>query len=81
MAGLPYFAFAWIVAAFAVVGVLGVGIVAVVATTRLFAIEPVTTISAILVGLGVGVLAYRFVYGVVRPIPADRLERAGRRAV
>lgn len=36
---------------------------------------------AVFAGTGVGFLLYRFVYGVLRPIPEKRLERAGERAV
>jgi hypothetical protein len=36
---------------------------------------------AVLAGTGSGFLVYRLVYGVVRPIPEKRLERAGERAV
>jgi len=36
---------------------------------------------AVFTGTGLGFLAYRFVYGVLRPIPEKRLERAGKRAV
>jgi hypothetical protein len=32
-------------------------------------------------GLGLGLLAYRVAFGVVLPVPEDRLERAGERAV
>jgi len=66
---------------FVIVGVLVVGLVAVVATTRLFAFDATVASSAILVGLGIGVLGYRLVYGVVRPIPDARLEGGRERAV
>jgi hypothetical protein len=36
---------------------------------------------AVFAGTGVGFLLYRFVYGVLRPIPEKRLARAGQRAV
>jgi hypothetical protein len=36
---------------------------------------------AVFAGIGVGFLLYRFVYGVLRPIPEKRLARAGQRAV
>ena len=36
---------------------------------------------AVFSGTGVGFLGYRFVFGVLRPIPEKRLERAGERAV
>ena len=36
---------------------------------------------AVFAGTGVGFLSYRVVFGVVRPIPDKRLERAGERAV
>lgn len=34
---------------------------------------------ALFVGLGLGILGYRFIYGVVRPIPEKRLTNARRR--
>jgi len=40
-----------------------------------------TIVSAALAGMGTGLLAYRFVYGVVRPVPESRLDAAGDRAV
>ncbi|MFB6205642.1 MAG: hypothetical protein ABEJ05_03815 [Haloglomus sp.] len=36
---------------------------------------------AVFAGTGIGFLAYRFVFGVLRPIPEKRLARAGERAV
>jgi hypothetical protein len=36
---------------------------------------------AAFVGTGAGFLGYRFVFGVLRPVPEKRLERAGERAV
>jgi hypothetical protein len=36
---------------------------------------------AVFVGTGLGFLGYRFVFGVLRPIPEKRLARAGERAV
>jgi len=65
----------------AIASVLVVGVVAVVATTALFTFDATVAVSAILVGLGVGVLGYRLVYGVVRPVPERRLERARERGV
>lgn len=38
-------------------------------------------IPVTLVGIGVGIVAYRVYYGVVRPVPASRLEGARRRGV
>lgn len=38
-------------------------------------------LSALAVGLSAGVLGYRVVYGVVRPVPERRLERARGRGV
>jgi len=39
------------------------------------------TVAGTLVGAAIGLLGYRFVYGVVRPVPESRLERARERAV
>lgn len=36
---------------------------------------------AVFAGTGFGFLLYRFVFGVLRPVPEKRLERAGERAV
>lgn len=35
-------------------------------------------VAALLIGLGAGLLAYRLVYGVARPLPARRLEQVER---
>jgi len=40
-----------------------------------------TVVDAGIVGMGVGLLCYRFVYGVVRPVPQSRLDAARERAV
>lgn len=64
----------------AVVGVIAstvlVGVVAVLTDLAL-----VTVIGAALVGTGAGLLSYRTVYGVVRPVPESRLDAARRRTV
>jgi len=39
------------------------------------------TVAGVLVGAAVALIAYRFLYGVVRPVPDARLERARDRAV
>ncbi|MFB6178939.1 MAG: hypothetical protein ABEI77_04365 [Halorientalis sp.] len=36
---------------------------------------------AAFVGAGLGLLGYRFVYGIVRPVPEKRLEQARERAI
>lgn len=64
-------AIASVVAATVLVGAV------VVATT----IPVQTAVSIALVGIGLGLLVYRLVYGVVRPVPRARLDRAGDRAV
>ncbi|RXK47272.1 hypothetical protein [Halorientalis pallida] len=40
-----------------------------------------TILVGVFAGFGAGILGYRFLYGIVRPIPERRLERASRRAV
>jgi len=64
-----------------IVGVLVVGVVTVVATTSLFTFDATVAIGAHLVGLGVGLLGYRLLYGLVWPIPDAGLDRARERAV
>lgn len=66
----------WTWFAIVVAGVVAVAVVAVF-------VGPATrvTVSALLVGLGLGVFAYRLGYGVVRPIPERRLERVRNRGV
>ena len=70
----------WYRAAATVVGVVAwvtaVGIVVV-----LTELSVLTVVGGALAGLGAGIVCYRFVYGVVRPVPKARLERAGGRSV
>ncbi|ELZ27746.1 hypothetical protein C475_07490 [Halosimplex carlsbadense 2-9-1] len=40
-----------------------------------------TVVSAALAGMGVGLLSYRFVYGIVRPVPKSRRDAAEERTV
>jgi hypothetical protein len=67
--------------AIAVAGVLAVGVVTVAAVSIL--LEPTATVavSALQVGLGLGVIAYRLLYGLVWPVPDARLDRAREQAV
>jgi len=64
----------------AVVGVvaaaIAVGLVALVTD-----LDVLTVVSTALAGMGTGLLGYRFVYGVVRPVPESRLDGARERAV
>lgn len=66
--------------ALAIVGVVaatvGCGIVVVVTDMVIM-----TVVSVVLAGMGVGLVSYRVVYGVLRPVPESRLDGARRRAV
>jgi O-antigen/teichoic acid export membrane protein len=62
-----------------------VGVVAAAVAVGLVAVATdlivLTVVSAALAGMGAGLLGYRFVYGVVRPVPKSRLDAARERAV
>jgi DNA-binding transcriptional LysR family regulator len=64
----------------AVVGVVAVA-VAVGAVALATDLVVLTVVSAALAGMGAGLLPYRLVYGVVRPVPESRLDGARERAV
>jgi hypothetical protein len=57
----------------AVLGAVALCAVVVVATT----LEVTTVVQVGLGGVGVGLLCYRFVYGLVYPVPPSRVESAG----
>ncbi|WP_436929930.1 hypothetical protein [Halosimplex halobium] len=60
---------------------LVVGFTAVVgAVGALTALSVVDAIAVAMTGIGAGLLPYRFVYGVVRPVPESRLAAARERA-
>ncbi|MFC7027019.1 hypothetical protein ACFQJ5_04650 [Halomicroarcula sp. GCM10025324] len=62
------------------VALVVVGGAAILAGGFVFGPDPVTSVLlAALAGLGAGILCYRTYFGVVRPVPAARLERARRR--
>ncbi|QPV61814.1 hypothetical protein I7X12_13770 [Halosimplex litoreum] len=62
-----------------------VGVVAAAVAVGLVAVATdlvvLTVVSAGLAGMGAGLLCYRFVFGVVRPVPKSRLDAARERAV
>ncbi|MFC7193531.1 hypothetical protein ACFQL4_00940 [Halosimplex aquaticum] len=66
--------------ALAIVGVVAVVAVcgAVVVATDMVVL---TVVSVVLAGMGAGLLGYRIVFGVLRPVPESRLDGAKKRAV
>ena len=70
----------WYRAAATVVGVVA-WVIAVGIVVVLTKLSVLTVVGGALAGLGAGLLCYRFVYGVVRPVPKARLERASGRSV
>jgi hypothetical protein len=61
-------------------GIAGPFLVAFVMVVLDYPLAP-TVVAGVMTGYGLGILGYRFVYGIVRPIPARRLERTRGRAV
>ncbi|WP_415378661.1 hypothetical protein [Halosimplex sp. TS25] len=70
----------WYRYALAIVGVVAAVAVcgAVVVVTDMVVL---TVVSVVLAGMGVGLLAYRVVFGVLRPVPESRLDGANNRAI
>lgn len=60
-----------VAAAAALVGLVALGAGLALALPQ----APLLVAAAVLVGFGVGLLAYRVVFGLVRPVPRGRLER------
>ncbi|WP_436923191.1 hypothetical protein [Halosimplex amylolyticum] len=62
-----------------------VGVVAAVAVcgavVALTDVAVLTVVGVVLAGIGAGLLGYRVVYGVLRPLPESRLDGAKKRAV
>jgi len=58
-----------------------VALVAVSVLVVLVTDPPVSTVGALLFGVGTGILTYRLVFGVIRPVPARRIEQARDRTV
>lgn len=70
----------WYRYAAAIVGVIA-SVVAVGTVAVVTDLVVLTIIGAALAGTGAGLLAYRVVFGVVRPLPASRLDGANERSV
>jgi hypothetical protein len=70
----------WERAAAAVVAVVA-SVVACAAVVFATTLAAVTVVGVALAGTGLGLLAYRTVYGVLRPLPEARLDGTGDRSV
>lgn len=66
--------------ALAIAGVLA-AVVAVWVVVWVTTLSVPTAVSAAMAGTGVGLVGYRVVFGVVRPVPESRLEASRERAV